>query len=42
MNGPPPLWGAAVAAARKTKFLPDKLAGKGSKISGTITYSFKL
>jgi TonB family protein len=42
LNGEPPLRKAAVAAARKTKFVPEKLAGEGSKISGTITYNFKL
>ena len=42
LNGQPPLWNAALAAARKTKFVPEKLAGEGSKISGTITYNFKL
>ena len=42
LNGQPPLRDAAIAAARKTKFLPEKLAGESSKISGTITYNFKL
>jgi TonB family protein len=42
LNGEPLLWNAALAAARKTKFVPEKLAGEGSKISGTITYNFKL
>jgi TonB family protein len=42
LNGQPSLWNAALAAARKTKFLREKLAGEGSKISGTITYNFKL
>jgi TonB family protein len=42
LNGQPPLWNAALAAARKTEFVPEKLAGEGSKISGTITYNFKL
>ncbi|MFN2517281.1 MAG: TonB family protein, partial [Pyrinomonadaceae bacterium] len=36
------LRGAAVTAARKAKFSPEKLVGKQSKTSGTITFSFKL
>lgn len=42
LNGHPLLKVAAVVAARKAKFSPEKLAGQRSKISGTITYSFKL
>ncbi len=42
LNGHPLLKVAAVVAARKAKFSPEKLADQRSKISGTITYSFKL
>jgi TonB family protein len=42
LTGQPLLRVAAVAAARKAKFSPEKLAGERSKISGTITYNFKL
>ena len=42
LNGPPLLQLSAVEAARKAKFSPEKLAGQGSRISGTITYNFKL
>ncbi len=41
LNGHPLLKGAAVMAARKAKFSPGKLADHGSKVSGTITYTFK-
>ncbi len=41
LNGHPLLKGAAVMAARKAKFSPEKLADHGSKVSGTITYTFK-
>jgi outer membrane biosynthesis protein TonB len=33
---------SAAEAARKAKFSPEKLAGQRSRISGTITYNFKL
>jgi len=42
LNGHPLLKPAAEEAARKAKFSPEKLAGQGSRISGTITYNFKL
>lgn len=42
LNGDHLLRGAAVTAARKAKFSPEKLVGKQSKTSGTITFSFKL
>jgi TonB family protein len=42
LNGPPLLKLSAVEAARKAKFSPEKLAGQGSRISGIITYNFKL
>jgi TonB family protein len=41
LNGHPLLKRAAVMAARKAKFSPDKLAEQGPKVSGTITYTFK-
>jgi TonB family protein len=41
LNGPPMLRGAALVAARQSKFAPEKLADQGAKISGTITYNFK-
>jgi TonB family protein len=40
LTGHPLLKGAAILAARKTKFSPEKLAGQGSKVSGTSTYDF--
>lgn len=42
LTGQPLLRVAAVAAARKAKFSPEKLASERSKVSGTITYNFKL
>jgi TonB family protein len=42
VNGDPLLRPAAVTAARKAKFSPEKLVGEPSRISGTITYTFKL
>ena len=42
LNGDPLLRPAAVTAARKTKFSSEKLVGEPSKLSGTITYTFKL
>lgn len=42
LNGDQLLRAAAVTAARKAKFSPEKLVGEQSKIPGTITYNFKL
>ena len=42
VNGDPLLRPAAVTAAKKAKFSPEKLVGEPSRISGTITYTFKL
>jgi TonB family protein len=42
VNGDPLLRPAAVTAARKAKFSPEKLVGEQSRIYGTITYTFKL
>jgi TonB family protein len=42
LDGDQLLRAAAVTAARKAKFSPEKLVGDQSRIPGTITYSFKL
>lgn len=42
LNGDQLLRAAAVTAARKAKFSPEKLVGEQSKFPGTITYNFKL
>jgi TonB family protein len=42
MNGDPLLRPAAVTAAKKAKFSPEKFVGQPSTTSGTITYTFKL
>ncbi|MFN2513802.1 MAG: TonB family protein, partial [Pyrinomonadaceae bacterium] len=41
LNGHPLLKTAAVQAARKARFSPEKLAGEHSSVSGTITYNFQ-
>jgi TonB family protein len=42
LNGHPLLQVAAVAAAKKAKFAPEKLTTRRQAVSGTITYNFKL
>ena len=41
LDGHPLLQASAVAAARKTKFSPEKLSNQGGVTKGTITYNFK-
>jgi protein TonB len=40
VSGHPLLQGAAVAAARSSKFTPTKLSGQPVKVSGVIIYNF--
>jgi TonB family protein len=40
VSGHPLLQGAAVAAARSSKFTPTKLSGMPVKVSGVIIYNF--
>ena len=40
VSGHPLLQGAAVAAARASKFTPTKLSGMPVKVSGVIIYNF--
>jgi TonB family protein len=40
VSGPPLLQGAAVAAARQSKFTPTMLSGQPVKVSGVIVYNF--
>jgi TonB family protein len=42
VSGHPLLRASAVAAARQAKFTPTLLAGKPVKVSGVLTYNFKL
>jgi protein TonB len=40
VSGHPLLQGAAVAAARQSKFTPTKLSGMPVKVTGVIIYNF--
>jgi protein TonB len=40
VSGPEPLRAAAVAAARRTTFLPTTVQGKAEKVMGFLTYKF--
>jgi TonB family protein len=42
LNGNPLLQAAALEAAKRASFSPQKLAAQGEVVSGTITYTFKL
>jgi TonB family protein len=42
LNGNPLLQAAALEAAKRATFSPEKLAGHGGVVSATITYTFKL
>lgn len=42
LGGPAPLRDAAVAAARRAKFLQTRLSGRPVKVTGIVTYTFAL